>query len=268
MGFPMTVPLTQEEVLKQYSSKVVPLGTRGVTADGRVFRFTKNGAVALVPGKIVQQAASAAVVGQKSGTTEIRANSEYIKFVPSTKGLCATASGFADGYLYTYTSSTAVGTGQMVQIKSHTKSTSTGTAVIITPYPGNTFYSATTNFGTTAIDIGIIRNPYDKVVVVPTALRTGAILGVPVRPITASKYFWLQTWGACPVRSQGVTDVGFTVGHTSGSSVGQIDASTSTKTATATIYMKTLRGLMDVVGVSLVAGVAGEYQLIFLKIAS
>lgn len=271
MSFPGSQLLSDEMVLKTYAARVNPLGTRGYTRDGRVFRFARNGATALVPGKLCQSAA--AMTGQTgciSGTTEIRANSSVIKIVPSTKGLFNTANGLQDGYLWAYTSSTAKGTGQMIQIKGHTKSTSTGTAVTIYPYIGGEFYSATTNFGTTSVDIGVLRNPYDKVVVVPTAgAYTAPAIGVPVRPIAANYYFWIQTWGACPVRSQGVVDVGDPVGMTTGSSVGCVDGCTSTKATSAanSFTFSGLRALMGNIGVAMNTGVAGEYMLVFLKIA-
>jgi len=45
-----------------------------------------------------------------------------------------------------------------------------------------------------------MKNPYDSVIVAAVA-PTAAVLGVPNVYVAASYYFWLQTWGVCPVKS-------------------------------------------------------------------
>ena len=57
MSFPNTVQLSEEQTVTIASAQSVPLGTRGVTTDGRVFRYAQAGATALTAHKLVISAA-------------------------------------------------------------------------------------------------------------------------------------------------------------------------------------------------------------------
>src|SRR3990167_7435707 len=90
MSFPYSVPLTAREVRTSTSVQRAPLGTRGEDADGRVFRYAKNGTTALAKGFLCQ--AKAQTTGWSNttasyistafltelGTTNIPAGSTYL----------------------------------------------------------------------------------------------------------------------------------------------------------------------------------------------
>lgn len=272
MSFPGSVLLSGADVLTITSAKRFPLGTRGYTRDGRVFRYARNGATALKVGNLCQQSAATTSEAVRTGTTELKANTTKVSVLTTGTGPFTTANAYADGYLYADTSSTALGCGVYAQIKSHTTQSATSTGVVVIQfYSGDMMYSGTTNVGTTKNTMRVIRNPYDKVIVKPAGVLTGIVVGIPVRPITANNYFWIQTWGPCPVRSDGVLDVGDSVGPCTGATAGVVDATTSTKatSAAASLTLKGLRYRIGIggVGVAMATGAAGRYRMISLKIA-
>ncbi len=271
MGFPGSVLLNDEKVQETTTDKRFPLGTRGYTRDGRTFYYSRNGATALKAGVPLQSAVpSANEVLNRTGTTKLKANSSKIKIMTSGTGQFATANAFADGYLYLLTSATAKGSAVYAQIKSHSTQTLTATGVVsVYFYPGGGLYSPTTVAGNTNAKVGVQRNPFDKVVVKPSGVLTALPLGVPVRLVAANAYFWMQTWGACPVRCDTTAvKIGTPVGVSTNTTARYIGIN-STKptsgaiTGTWTVVNNIIAGL----GVSMVVGVSGEYRMIFLKIA-
>ena len=271
MSFPLNVPLTGADVLRTTSDKRHPLGTRGVTRDGRSYRYARNGAAALVPGKICQSSVLSAYAHLlDSGTTKLSANSSKMTLVTSGNSLFTTRNAYADGYAFTRTTSTANGAGQRVQIRSHTTESLTATGLVVFNFvDGDNFYAASTNFGTTKIEMVLMRNPYDKVVVKPAGDITSMIVGVPNRPVAANHYFWLQTWGPCPVWCTGVAELGYDVGFSSGASAGCIDAVTCTKKTSAAVSLvwSQVRALTQGVGTAMFLGAAAEYPMVNLKLA-
>lgn len=276
MDFPGSVELSGSDILKITATKSFPLGTRGFTRDGRAFRYAKNGATALKAGRLVQSAVPLAgelLLG--TGTTKLKANSTKVNVMStshSATGILVTRNTYADGYLYLGTSSTAKGCGQYAQIK--VQSSCPATSVVKIPiefYSGDGFYSGTSVIGSTNASVHIIKNPYDSVIVKPAGLQTSMCVGVPVRPVTASYYFWVQTWGPCPVKSTGIIDVGNAAGPSSdATNAGQVDGVTDTdKTSKAEglVWSVIRSALGDKIGQTMVAGAAGKCRMIFLKLA-
>ncbi len=275
MSFPGSVLLTGDAILKLTSAKILPLGTRGYTRDGRVFRYSRAAGTALAAGLICQQSAATTSEAVRTGTTEIKANTTKVSVMTTGTGPFTTANSYADGYLYVDSSSTARARGIYAQIKSHTTQTATSTGVVVINfYSGDTLYSGTTNIGSTLSQLRVIRNPYDKIIVKPAGVLTGIVTGVTVRPVTASYYFWQQTWGPCPVRSEGVLDVGDSVGPCTGATAGVVDGDTSTSQIISTkaalaFSSKGLRYRIGIgaVGTCMATGAAGRARMVFLKIA-
>lgn len=275
MGFPITVPLSGADIFSITSDKRHPLGTLGRTKDGRTFRYARNGGTALKPCLLVQgEVTHSALLDLRPGTTEIKANSSKIKILTGagTSGGFTTANAYADGFLYCITSSTGLGQQGIARIHSHTTQSQTATGVV-TMYlaDGDVFFSPSANFGTTKAEIRVKRNPYDKVVVKPAGEATQAVLGVPIRPITANYYFWLQTGGPCPVRVTGTVDAAYGVGWSSGATAGLADAVTCTKATSAanSLVFTKIRNLIGGVGTAMEANtVAGNCVLVNLKLDS
>jgi hypothetical protein len=210
MSFPTTVYLSDDAVKTQSSTKKYPLGTRGVTSDGRVFRYALNGATALAVGKIVKAPAAdnaafstAHPISTDMGTITSTWNSIDINCTwdaSSTYG----KDKFADGYLVTAGST---GPCQMVRIKGNTTGVgATASQKVTLTFKEDSRLSASI---TTAQEFALYKSPYDAVVVnLGVAAGATAVLGVPPIAVTASHYFWLQTWGYCPVLGIGALTLG------------------------------------------------------------
>lgn len=272
MSFPGSVLLSGADILKITSAKIHPLGTRGYTRDGRVYRYARNGGTALKAGFVVQSATpSAYEILYTTGTTELFANSTKVKVKSGTGARLTTKNSYADGFVYLQTSSTLKGSGLYAQIKSHTTETLSATGVAtVYFYSGDGLYSPTTNCGSTNASLGIIPNPYDKVIVKPAGKKTALVVGVPNRPVTANYYFWVQTWGPCPIKGSDTTDVGTAVGASTAATAGTVGGVTDTgKTSGAAglVWSVVRDCLGDSIGHAMVAGSAGKCRMVFLKLA-
>lgn len=201
MSFPTTVYLSDDAVKTQSSSKKWPLGTRGITSDGRVFRYSYNGATALSAGNLVQRKAAANCelsTGQPLSTDQGTITSTWGAVTLMTTWDATstyTKDMFADGYLLTGGST---GGGQLVRIKGNDTSVgATASQKLTVTFKEDSRLSASI---TTAVEIALYTNPFYKVIVYTgVAGAAAAILGVAPIAVTASYYFWLQTWGLCPV---------------------------------------------------------------------
>lgn len=197
MGFPGSILLTQGDEFKTYPTKRLPLGTRGYTRDGRVFHFAQNGGIALARGILVQ--AAAVILGRDThlvSTAGYTTNSTKIVLHPSTKGYFSTDNAYAEGYLWVSDSTGSTGQGQLVQIQSVSKSTSTGTKVTLHLKQEARF----TKVSSTKQEMGVTPNLYGRLVVMPTS-ATACPVGVTPRSVSANCFFWLQTWGASCVKT-------------------------------------------------------------------
>ena len=205
MSFPMSLEGKSANVHKVDDTKRHMLGTRHVLPDGRVFRYAQASPyTAITIGRAVGCIARAAGLvsdGLAAGTAG-RTTAEWDNGIrtfavattaTATSGLHIEANNYDDGYLWI---NDEAGEGQLMQIKSHGVTTSSGsTACTITMYDEELLTVALT----TASQWGLVENIY-KDVVIHTGLQAGGIvLGVAKRAVAAGKYFWLQTWGPCPV---------------------------------------------------------------------
>ena len=212
MGFPGSVLLTQGDIFAQTSDKRHPLGTRGYTRDGRVYRYARAGGTNLDVGKLMQMPAHIAnwdkqLHPSSAHGSSVSTNSTYVyvhfrKY--SSGALPTSANVVADGYLIV---NDGTGQGQYIQIASNTASTSTlaaaacRTKVVFREGEKLTARLAVSSGygasgGSTGSQVGLIKNPYDDVIVsAKSATGTGIPLGITPRAVTANYYFWLQTWG-------------------------------------------------------------------------
>jgi hypothetical protein len=178
-----------QPLFEESNTQKCALGYRWALPDGRVFRYAKNGAVALVAGKAVQApvqtngvtyllnraCGSAAAVGQM-----------YIK-VSATN---MTADALVDGLISPMSGGL---------INSYTISGNDATASVMTKVNLKQPVRVAT---TTSTKMVAVPNMYNGVVAVvaATLANTGTVVGVPQTAVTASTttlpvYFWLQTYG-------------------------------------------------------------------------
>ena len=195
MSFPFTVYLNDVKVRDTKTAKQFPLGTRAVTVDGRIFRYAQAGATDL---KAHMLCISAAQGPASTATDQVfyaayAAGTTYLKMALSTVALPALAANyFEDGYLVV--NSTDIAYNQIVRIKANetlVSSTALGqlTGIWLDPDGLAKLVDTSTALGK------LVANPYKKVVVSTDANGPGYPLGVTPCAVTASYYFWLQTWG-------------------------------------------------------------------------
>lgn len=261
MSFPGSILLNQGAIYQQTSDKRLPLGTRGYTRDGRVFRYSKAGATNLGAGLLMCSPvtpADEAVDELFSSDYETPTTSSTLIYL-STGTSLTTAGYYNDGYLY---ANANTGEGQMVQIKSDAGATTAAADVFPTLYPyEEDKFTATF---TTASEVGLVKNPYDGIVVRPDSARASAPRGVTPRAITALYYFWLQTWGYCPVLTAGTVVVGNPVTDDTFSGTGSTGGVHAPATSTgATAYS----AIGFCLGNVIVVGADTEYSLIDLHLA-
>lgn len=215
MSFPFTVPLSPKEVLTPTVAQRCPLGTRGQTADGRVYRYAKAGSTTLVKGLLVQAVAATTTWENATlayfstgflatlGTTYIPTGTTFVDLSAThSSGLTVAADFFKEGWFWV--SGTATCGGQMMKVKTQayaassnsTGLCSTGGKLRLMFEEGYTFSEP----ADTDAEVSVMKNLYDSVIVA-IANPTAAVLGVPNCNVTGGYYFWLQTWGACAIKS-------------------------------------------------------------------
>lgn len=258
MSFPVVVGLEigMEKVSYAANQNGRVLGTKGITPDGRVFRWALNGGVALEAGKLVQTAAEVGASVHVSGLTVAGVSVTGVTTITLTMATTPLlANLYADGDLTIDTSP-----GQaMYRIRSNAAADS-AVAAQFTLYETDRIRDLLTA-GTSLA--GVRRNPYTSVVVAPTTI-TGAPIGVCPVAVAISRYFWLQTWGLALVNMDQAPVAGKRV-VTGILSAGNLDISSTSSADTtganeASSYPQ--------IGIAQTAGAgADKYHRIFLTIS-
>lgn len=175
------------------------LGARIATRDGRVFRFARAGAVALVSGNIIQS--SAPVAGNLAQTPSVAAIGALSVSIPALT-TAVTVNQYAEGWLNV---DTTPGNGVMYGIDSHL-AVGGGAAGVFNLVKDDPIQVALSG----ASRVGLIANPFADVIVNPTT-NTGVTVGCCVAPLAIGQYGWLQTWGPASVLINGTPGVGIGV---------------------------------------------------------
>ena len=208
MAFPNTLYLTPAQVLTESATNTIPLGTRAILADGRVFRRAKNAATALKVGMGIHSAAlgemacvNTSAGGEFPAGTTIGTTWNRFTLGGSFYSVDLDANAYAEGWLLV--GSTQYYSAQMLKIKSHGAVTA-GTSGSHVDAP-STFILEDGYYPVEAINtsqgFGLLKNPYDSVVVMTTnSAMTRAIIGITPIAVTASYYFWAQTWGLAMIK--------------------------------------------------------------------
>jgi len=272
MAFPVSLEGTIEAVKECSATQQHPLGTRLVLNDGRVFHYAKNAAVELAVGKLC---CSPALEGDEEvdmppdAAVTTAANSATIIATMSTAAATIAKNRFADGYMYV---NTGTGAGQVVKLASAYGSTgndaggsSTGATVAVY-FDDGEFLSVALD--TSSSKVGLCQNPYSDVVVCPTYAAyatTNRPAGVPLCTVTASYYFWLQTWGPVPIL-MGATPVEGELVMQGGTTTGAVGELTVRGVATSSAALGPKLDLPQI-GIVMAGDADAEYALVFLMIA-
>lgn len=175
-------------------------GERAVSPDGRVFRYAKAGATALVPGNWLQ---SPVVAANHVNLTPTAVSAVGATSITVTLGAtAATANQYAGGMVVVEKGST--GAGQSLLIKSHPAADSSATLVLTLEDPVQVATSGT-------ITVSLIANRYNGVIQTPATTLTGTPVGVAVGAIPAGEFGWICSQGLTGALSDGAITVG-TVG--------------------------------------------------------
>ena len=191
-----------QNMFESSSTQKHPLGTRGVDAGGRVYRYVLNGAVDLIAGTCIQS--SAVVAGHQ--TLAVHTTSQVAiggSAITVTCASSAAANYYSEGWLMI---ASGAGAGFQYQLDTHA-AVSTGAVGLFpfyTPSDTNTYVTAITTTST----VTLVANPYRNVIVVPATTATGLVVGVATYVITAAQYGWIQTWGVCAVQASGAFAIG------------------------------------------------------------
>lgn len=233
------VVIPRQSIYEESSTAKHALGDKCMVGE-RVFHYCKNGSVALADGKIVQSSAPVANYLNKPVAANVSVGATRVSFTPGATA--CTANQFANGYLHC---NDVAPEGTIYKIKSHLACAGSVAMWV-------ELYDPVWKAMTTSSEVTLTKSPWDEVIIAPNGGLTAPIVGVPLIDVTASYYFWAQTWGPAPVLTQGTIVIGQPVGlgGTADGAIGPMAADTT-----------------DVVGVTMQVNASTEYSLIFLKIA-
>ena len=215
------------------------LGSLGITADGRKFRYVKVGSsAALVAGNVIQ---SPAEVTANESLTPTAADIGATE-ITITTGAAVTANAYANGYMVcTNTPSN----GLVYKIKSHPANSGATTCVF-------TLYEPLIVALTSSSRVDLVFDPYNGVIQNP-ATATGCVVGVALKAITASYYGWVQSAGTCAVLAGGTVGVGKVVVANQGTA------------ASAIVGANTTTEAFPILGRAVTSGTNGENCAVFLQ---
>jgi len=188
--------ITEQGIMQESETQRLPLGAKLELADGRIFRYCKNGAVALAAGKTIQSVIVATERDDAINAAAVVAIGA--KTFAFTAVGAITADQFAEGFAHIVNDT---GEGLQYKIKSNTAAGAAADCVVTLYDPIITALAATT-------DVILSSSQYSGVVLAADDLSF--IIGVPVIPVTANYYFWAQSGGVAMVLQNGSTGVATT----------------------------------------------------------
>jgi len=238
------IPINQG-IYQTSSTKLGTIGQRLQLNDGRVFYYARAGSSYLYAGRAV---ASMAVSSELSKACTAATTGAY-EITVTTSASSAVAD-MPEGYLLI--NDVGPGEGHMMKIKKAAANASLSTSIDFTLYDPLPVEAIATN------EFSVIFNPWNDVVSTDAqnALATGQfVCGVPPVAVTASYYFWCQTWGPAAVLS--AANVGVT-GDSLGTGIDDDGA--------LGLYLGTASDTQHV-GTAMNLQVDTEYNAVFLRIS-
>ena len=191
MGELVNIPWGQEKEVTT-TRREHPLGARGMTPDGRCFRWAFSGE-AIGAGQLVMQ--KGAVANHDMDLATAAAGSVGDTTITVTLGAtAATLNQYEDGALYT---NDGTGEGHLYAIRSNPAADASGSLVL-------TLHEKIREATSTSDTLnGLIENDYKDVEIYDADDMDGPALGVAPTEIANDSYFWLQTSGRAAVLIQG-----------------------------------------------------------------
>lgn len=212
----LTAPMNlfDQDLYTSSSTAKANLGALGQTADGRKFRYVKNGGVLMVVGKLQQSPAQDTSEQDLTPTaTAIGATS-----LTTSSTVTVTANEYAGGFVMV---TVTPGVGHAYRIKSHPAAT----AAAVTLELEDPIRVALT----TTSRIDLVNSPYDGVIINPAA-SSGVTVGVAVHPIAVDEYGWIQSNGIVNCLADGTLTVGTNI-SASNAVAGAVEAAVTAQNA-------------------------------------
>ena len=230
----------QQGIYEESSTAKEMVGCIRFTRDGRAYTYSKNGAVALSPGKTTSAAAISANVTNLAATNAAAIDAKVITQTVATDtyaadyfrgGMLQVNDGTGKGYQYLILSSSAITAGGSLTVEIEE-----GIKVALV---------ATTS------EISFVKNPWMATVV--SATEETFPTGVPPIDVTIAYYYWSQTGGLNSAFSKGTAAVATMLAMAD--TDGAVDAINTT-----------LDIDQPIIGIQVGTGVADEYKPIWLTI--
>lgn len=206
--------------------------------DGRAFRYAKAGASALVAGNLQQ--ASVEDTGDQDLTPAAAAIGDTSIVFTST--VTVDANQYAEGFA---SITTSAGVGYVYSIAGHAAYSAAAPTINLAE-PINVAL-------TTSSRVDLCKNPYDGVIIAPTA-ETAVQVGVAVIALTAAQYGWLQVLGPATVEAEGALTVGVPV------------VASDTDNGCVETLTDGAHELLSIVGVAMTGVADGEFGLVRLQL--
>ena len=180
-----------QSIYEESSTQKYALGQKLVYGDGRVFRYARNGAVALSKALMTSSAAISAYALEELQST-YGANidvGDYEFDIDVTTGGTWVENEYENGFLVV---NKATGIGDIYKIRANKIDASDDTLMkILLETPIRTALDATS-------ELTFIKHPQRDVIVMPTTAE-GTPAGVPLIDVTINYFCWLQTGGIAPL---------------------------------------------------------------------
>jgi len=194
------VSLAATDIFSCHANQQHPLGAKGETADGRIFRYGKAGASDLTLGYLGVMPDQDTAALTMSVTTAAAIGATSITFTHAAT--TATANEYAEGWVSV---SLGTGLGQTLKIKSHAAWTSGQTGAVVNLEDPLLIALDTTS------RIDVTPNPYNGIVTATTDAAISIPCGVNIATITTLYYGWLQTRGVVSVAADATIAAGYEV---------------------------------------------------------
>ena len=221
------------------SSQEMDLGAKLVDNMGRIYRYCKVGAVAIVPGKLYDGPAE---IANHQNVTCAVAAAGATSITVTLGATAATANQYTDGVIVI---NDVDGQGFTYGIESHPAADASAT-LALTLKEGEEVITATT----TSSQATLVPNQYNGIIV-HAATETGVPVGVGVSAVTAAQFGFIQTGGAVGILHDAtVAEVG-------------LPAAASTTTIGA-VTLGT--GALKEIGTMLATGVSTEYNPVYMTL--
>jgi hypothetical protein len=217
------------------------IGSVAYTADGRKFRYVKNGGTATVVGKVYQGPAKDSTNLSLSGGLTVAAAAAIGATSLSVSDTLTNAANVVAGGFMSVVAGTGI--GYVYKVRSNSAVTAAAGMTIQLEDPLVLALDTTSR-------IILVKHPQDGVVVEP-GTPTASIAGVATYIIPANNYGWLQVGGPCAVL--------FTGTGVAGKAVGSLSGGTSGSSAPAI-------AATNILGYHMATGITGEYSMIDLAI--